>query len=146
MRAEKLLGTQDILEHGNITDAMNIEGLDIQTDILSRPFKDTERLVTVSLINRTEVVRHIPLDSSCLFQVSFKVQVVTSDQRPSILPYPEMANLDILDEEELSIALLYRKTKTYAVGHGCAADWGMQYPTKSILYKQAFCRFMKLKV
>lgn len=145
VRAEKLLGTQDILEHGNITDAMNIEGLDIQTDILSRPFKDTERLVTVSLINRTEVVRHIPLDSSCLFQVSFKVQVVTSDQRPSILPYPEMANLDILDEEELSIALLYRKTKTYAVGHGCAADWGDAISDKVDFVQTSFLPFYETK-
>jgi len=27
------------------------------------------------------------------------------------------------DEEELSLRLLYRNRKTYAVGHGCAADW-----------------------
>ncbi len=27
------------------------------------------------------------------------------------------------DEEEQSLALLYRNRKTYAVGHGCAADW-----------------------
>lgn len=121
--AEKLLGPQDILEHGEIINSVNNEGLDIQTDILSRPFKDTERLVTISLINRTEVARHTPLESICLFQAAFKVQVVTLDQSPSILPYPEMADLKVLDDEERSIALLYRKTKTFAVGHGCAADW-----------------------
>ncbi|WP_025850927.1 helicase-related protein [Paenibacillus ehimensis] len=121
--AEKLLGPKDILEHGEVTNAVNNEGLDIQTDILSRPFKETERLVTISLINRTEVARHTPLESICLFQAAFKVQVVTPDQSPSILPYPEMADLKALDDEERSIALLYRKTKTFAVGHGCAADW-----------------------
>ncbi|MNW40389.1 hypothetical protein D3C74_175020 [compost metagenome] len=123
VKAEKLLGVEDILEHGEITDAINNEELDIQTDILSRPFKDTERLITVSLINRTKVAGHVPLDSNCLFQASFKVKVVTADQSPSILPYPDMAGLNALDDEELSIALLYRQTKTYAVGHGCAADW-----------------------
>lgn len=121
--AEKLLGPQDILEHGEITNAVNNEGLDIQTDILSRPFNDTERLVTISLINRTEVARHTSLESICLFQADFKVQVETPDQSPSILSYPEMADLKALDDEERSIALLYRKTKTFAVGHGCAADW-----------------------
>lgn len=121
--AEKLLGPQDILEHGEIKNAVNNEDLDIQTDILSRPFKDTERLVTISLINRTEVARHTSSESICLFQAAFKVQVVTPDQSPLILPYPEMADLKVLDDEERSIALLYRKTKTFAVGHGCAADW-----------------------
>ncbi|MGO4548291.1 helicase-related protein [Paenibacillus sp. 2TAB23] len=120
---EKLLGPKDILEHGEITYAIDNDGLDIQTDILSRPYKDTERLVTISLINRTEVARHIPFESTCLFQATFKVQVVTPDQNQSILPYPEMADLNALDDEERSIALLYRKTKTFAVGHGCAADW-----------------------
>ncbi len=28
-----------------------------------------------------------------------------------------------LDEEEQSIDLLYRNKRTYAIGHGCAADW-----------------------
>ncbi|WP_340033948.1 helicase-related protein [Paenibacillus sp. FSL H3-0302] len=123
IKAEKLLGPEEILEHGETTNVTNMEGLDIQANILSRPLKDTERLITVSLINRTEAFGHIPLDSSCLFQSSFKVEIISPDFRPLILPYPEMADLDALDEEELSITLLYRKTKTYAVGHGCSADW-----------------------
>lgn len=30
----------------------------------------------------------------------------------------------MLDEEEQSLALLYRNMQTFAVGHGCAANWG----------------------
>ncbi len=40
-----------------------------------------------------------------------------------ILPYPETP-VDLLDKEEKSMFLLYRNSQTYAVGHGCAADWG----------------------
>ncbi|MBY0011632.1 helicase-related protein [Paenibacillus typhae] len=138
VKAEKLLGTNEILEHGEITDATNIEGLDIQADILSRPLKDTERLVTVSLINRTQTERHIPLDSVCFFQASFKVEIISPDYSPLVLPYPEMADLDVLDEEELSIALLYRKTKTYAVGHGCSADWSEITDDKAAFVQSSF--------
>jgi hypothetical protein len=40
----------------------------------------------------------------------------------SITPYPDVEHEDP-DEEEQSIALLYRKQLTYAIGHGCAAGW-----------------------
>jgi hypothetical protein len=122
-KAEKLLDPQAVLEHGDITESLNLDGLDIQADILSRPLQGNERLVTVSLINRSEIKRHIPSDSLCLFQSYLEVQILSPDGRASILPYPEAADLEALDDEELSLALLYRKTKTYAVGHGCSADW-----------------------
>lgn len=146
IKAEKLLGPEEILEHGETTNVTNMEGLDIQANILSRPLKDTERLITVSLINRTEAFGHIPLDSSCLFQSSFKVEIISPDFRPLILPYPEMADLDALDEEELSITLLYRKTKTYAVGHGCSADWSEVINDKAAFVLTSFYHLMKQKV
>ncbi|WP_339323491.1 helicase-related protein [Paenibacillus sp. FSL W8-0194] len=145
VKAEKLLGPKEILEHGEIIDATNTDGLDIQTDILSRPLNGTERLVTVSLINRTEATRHILLDNICLFQASFKVEIITPNHRPSILPYPEMADLDALDEEELSLALLYRRTKVFAVGHGCAADWSEVTNDKVAFVQTSFLPFYETK-
>jgi hypothetical protein len=38
----------------------------------------------------------------------------------AILPYP---TAEPLDSEERSQELLYRDKLTFAVGHGCAADW-----------------------
>ena len=39
-----------------------------------------------------------------------------------IEPYPDVEQPDS-DDEEQSIALLYRHQRTFAIGHGCAADW-----------------------
>ena len=39
-----------------------------------------------------------------------------------IEPYPDIEQPDS-DAEEQSIALLYRYRRTFAIGHGCAADW-----------------------
>ncbi len=43
-------------------------------------------------------------------------------RRADIDPYPEAEQFD-RDEEEQSIDLLYRNKRTYAIGHGCAAEW-----------------------
>jgi len=73
------------------------------------------RLVTVAVVN--QVAGTGP--SSALFQMGFKV---TSLGELNIDPYPEV-ELPDRDEEEQSIELLYRHKRTYAIGHGCAADW-----------------------
>ena len=41
-----------------------------------------------------------------------------------IEPYPDLEQPDS-DDEEQSIALLYRGQRTFAIGHGCAADWSV---------------------
>jgi len=81
-----------------------------------------QKLITACLVNRTAPgsSRH---DEFCVFQSSFEVKVLSSEGSNLILPYPE-APTGMLDREEKSLALLYRNYQTYAVGHGCAADWG----------------------
>ncbi|MGA4719754.1 helicase-related protein [Fictibacillus nanhaiensis] len=102
-----------------------IEGLDLDVKIISRLQDDGTRLFTVSLTNRSIGTGNKKLDSLCLFQSAFSVTIEQpNDESPKILPYPEGDIFENLDNEEKSIALLYRKLKTYAIGHGCAADWG----------------------
>ena len=79
-----------------------------------------QSLVTLCLVNRSD--RPGPLDESCLFQTTFEVEVVDGVGDPAVLPYPEPGHEG--DQEEESLDLLYRRYQTFAVGHGCAADWG----------------------
>ena len=90
------------------------------------PEGDALHLVTVSLINETDG-RHgdggtATQDECCLFQSRFTVLATTAGGEDAIRPYPEQRGL-VGDLEAQSMALLYRRERTFAVGHGCAADW-----------------------
>lgn len=94
-------------------------GISPTIGVFSRPVPgvgDPElRLVTIAVINK--VPGGGP--SSALFQMGFTVTAVSGIV---IEPYPEV-ELPDRDNEDQSIDLLYRNKRTYAIGHGCAADW-----------------------
>ncbi|NKR43378.1 helicase [Rhodococcus hoagii] len=73
------------------------------------------RLVTVAVVN--DVLGTGPRNA--FFQVGFSAAVSGGGR---IEPYPNVEQPDNDDEED-SIALLYRYQRTYAIGHGCAAEW-----------------------
>jgi hypothetical protein len=82
---------------------------------------DTDlRLVTLAVVN--EVPGTGP--DTAFFQVGF---TATAQGGLRIEPYPDVEQPDS-DEEEESIALLYRERLTYAIGHGCAATWAENEP------------------
>lgn len=77
-------------------------------------------LVTVTLVNsaeQNEDVRY-PDASECLYQVGFRCRVPEGD----ICEYPDVDRA-FSGEEERELELMYRRHKTFAVGHGCAASW-----------------------
>ena len=93
----------------------------LKLEIVAYPrsgFGSEKTLVTFCLVNRSpaEVV-----DETCLFQSKFSVETSGAEDR-LILPYPD-PEWKVSDDEEESLALVYRRYQTYAVGHGCAADW-----------------------
>lgn len=99
----------------------NAGELKLSIEVFSRPRKDGNRLITVTLINRT--LQKGSRDKLCLCQASFQVKIINADgTTDKILPYPD-ALLRTKDVEEESFALLYRDVHTFAVGHGCSADW-----------------------
>ncbi|PKQ18567.1 MAG: helicase, partial [Actinobacteria bacterium HGW-Actinobacteria-8] len=77
------------------------------------------RLITVVLVNQTSGSG----PSAALFQTEFQVQAQGGLE---FEPYPEV-RLPERDEEERSLELLYRRKRTFAIGHGCAAEW-QQFP------------------
>src|SRR6266566_4406698 len=98
--------------------AKNTEGLDISVELFSRPYhQSSKRLVTVCLVNRSKV--HGSFDQSCLFQSFFRVSITSLSGTKHVCPYPGSADVGsdstVLssDKEEESLALLYRKARTF---------------------------------
>lgn len=86
---------------------------------------DGRFLVTLVLVNRSS-----PGDASAatLFQSYFEVAV----QGGAFEPYPEtQRKFSDLDDEEKSLALLYRDSPCWAIGHGCAGSWDTPLPNES---------------
>lgn len=110
------------------TTTTNTDGLRIEIQIFARPIGSSanQRLLTVCLVNRTPArsggVETLNSDERMLFQSEFRVTATSAAGEPMILPYPEGPS-EHLDEEEQSLALLYRREQTFAIGHGCAANW-----------------------
>ncbi len=116
--AEELCG----LKERKQVKTLVIDGLKLNIEVFSRPDQKNRegiRLLTVCLINRTDGSG----DENCLFQAGFTVTIVSEKGEEHILPYPKPDFYHDHDLEERSLSLLYRKMETYAVGHGCAADW-----------------------
>ena len=90
-----------------------------------------QRLITVTLTNRSTGRG----SASCFFQVGFEVETTGG---ATILPYRERRSRREPDAEERSIALLYRRHQTFAIGHGCAGDWERE-PCDSVERVRAVC-------
>lgn len=97
----------------------NVENLDVRIEVFARPYQSRpdEYLITVCLVNRQQADGR--MDSQSLFQSRIEVRLKPGSPG-AILPYP---TAEPLDSEERSQELLYRDKLTFAVGHGCAADW-----------------------
>ena len=107
-----------VISHESVQN--NVENLNLSVELFARPQSSgsDEFLITVCLINRQTSAGR--LDSQCLFQSRIDIQVEYGNSFGSILPYPTAPPLD---DEERTQELLYREKLTFAVGHGCAADW-----------------------
>lgn len=75
--------------------------------------------LTVSLINRKRIGEHELQDAFSLFQARLTVRS-PSGARAFV---ERAATLDAVDPEQAASRLLHRHAPTFAVGHGCAADW-----------------------
>jgi hypothetical protein len=76
-------------------------------------------LVTVALVNAAEAEQvHVHDSTDCLFQVSLEC----SASGGTISEYPAVER-EFVVGEEAELELLYSYAKTFAIGHGCAAEW-----------------------
>jgi hypothetical protein len=120
--APRLLSSnRQLLDPDSLT-GTNTDDLDLRVEVFTRPAPDQHgQLLTVCVVNRK--LASSAIDQFCLFQAHFTVSIRANEHRqPSVLPYPTTP-MEKMDAEEQSLALLYRQAETFAVGHGCAADW-----------------------
>ena len=95
--------------------------------VVSRPYPfpsrslGTTRLITFTLVNRQRQREKTPDNVDCFFQCGFSVRGLSGED--CFLSYPESPH-GSEDPEELSLQLLYQHKQTFAVGHGCAPEWG----------------------
>ncbi len=77
-------------------------------------------LITAVLRNKSRPSGREESREAILYQTYFEVEVVHGEFEK----YPESQRpFEQLDMEERSLALLYRESATWAIGHGCAAGW-----------------------
>ena len=99
---------------------LGAEGQGILITGYSRPRPDGTSLITVAVVNTGTSGRP---NRTSLFQTRFVVSAHQHDGSGAILPYPRAGVAGVDEQEERSFELLYRHAQTFAVGHGCAADW-----------------------
>ena len=96
--------------------------LTLRVEVVPRQFKKQANvwLLTVVLRNVTDPTTDWKPDESVLYQTFFEVAV----NGGRLAKYPESIRpLTQRDPEEQSLALLYRESATWGIGHGCAAGW-----------------------
>ncbi len=97
-----------------------VDGLGLR--VLVRPSgSDGIRLVTLALHTTRTATKGHPSASECFFQMGFDVEAPGYT-----LCAVESKVRDLDDDEEASLALMYRKRQAYATGHGCAAGWDLE--------------------
>lgn len=104
------------------------DGFGLQLVVLSRTWRGAptadHRLITISVINTLKATRE-NLDSMCLFQAGLRVTGQSGTEW--IDPYPEYLAGDFADPDpradENVNRVVYRNDRTFAIGHGCGADW-----------------------
>jgi len=93
--------------------------------VFSRPHvraqnPDSDRIVTFTLLNNRTALSQRPRDEECFFQCGLEITAHANEA--CFLEYPDRFDIS-LDEEEQSLRLLFSHLKTFAIGHGCAANW-----------------------
>ena len=94
----------------------------LRLEVFPRRMKKEENtwLLTVVLRNSTPIVGDREPHECVLYQSYFEV----SAKGGELQKYPESERpFGQLDDEEQSLALLYRESATWGIGHGCACGW-----------------------
>jgi hypothetical protein len=100
---------------------VTLEPINLEIEVFPRIQRaDSSWLLTIVLRNKTVVSDAVDPKERTLFQTYFEVHV----EHGRMTRYPESQRpFDQLDNDEQSLALLYRDSATFGIGHGCSAGW-----------------------
>ena len=94
--------------------------LSLRVEVFPRRWRENGWLLTVVLRNSTAPSTSREPRESVLYQTFFEVRIKDGHFEK----YPESRRpFSQLDSEEQALALLYRESATWGIGHGCAAGW-----------------------
>jgi hypothetical protein len=101
--------------------------ISLRIEVFPRRMKEENTwLLTVVLRNSTPITGSREPHECVLYQTYFEVYAKGGELRK----YPESERpFAQLDDEEQSLALLYRESATWGIGHGCACGWDAE-PSK----------------
>ena len=92
----------------------------LRLEAFPRLSKDAPDTWLITVVVRNCTPNESSTRESTLYQTHFDVQV----EDGAFEPYPESQRpFESLDNDEQSLALLYRDSATWAIGHGCGAGW-----------------------
>jgi len=118
MVSRQVIRKKVAVEHGS--------PLNLIVDVFPRKYQSIKNawLVTVVLRNMSGQPSNGTTREAVLYQSYFEVAVTEG----KFEKYPEsQRRFDKLDKDEQSLALLYRDSATWGIGHGCAAGWDADY-------------------
>lgn len=115
--------------------SIGLAALGLRLVVVSRTWRSapskTHRLLTVSVTNSKQA-KESELDSQCVFQAGIRVSGLSGTQW--IDAYPDNLVADFKDDDPLADEnvnrVLYRENRTFAIGHGCGADWASGRPER----------------
>ena len=100
--------------------------ISLKFEVFPRQLNGSTWLLTVVLRN-TSCPNAAAIRELILYQTLFEVEIVDGE----FAKYPESQRpFDQLDEDEKSLALLYREAASWAIAHGCAAGWDAEPNTR----------------
>ncbi|KQX52757.1 MULTISPECIES: helicase-related protein [unclassified Streptomyces] len=114
--------TIDITRPGTVKEDLVPD--EVQLHALVRPSSSGSVTVTVTLINAHVVGEKELQDAFALFQPSLRVRAAGGTS--AFVERP--AALSAVDSETATSRLLHRHAPTFAMGHGCSADWDWTPP------------------
>lgn len=100
-------------------------GLELRVLVRPRSGSDGTVTVTVTVVNSLEVGQYDLRDAHCFYQPELTITAEDGDS-PVFVVRP--ATLGAVDSEHALSRLLHRHVPSFAIGHGCAAQWDWTPP------------------